>query len=55
MAGAEDATAESIATAAADSGAGPWFALPPLMHAAAQWTAFCGLHAGLAGPAPRRQ
>ena len=24
----------------------PWFAAPPLMHAAAQWTAFCGLHAG---------
>ena len=46
MAGAEDATAESIATAAANGGAAPWFALPPLMHAAAQWTAFCGLHGG---------
>ena len=26
--------------------AGPWYAMPPLMHAAAQWTAFCGLHIG---------
>jgi fatty-acyl-CoA synthase len=48
MAGVEDATAESIATAAAGWSAGPWFALPPLMHAAAQWTAFCGLHSGAA-------
>jgi fatty-acyl-CoA synthase len=46
MAGAEEATAESIATAAASGGAAPWFALPPLMHAAAQWTAFCGLNGG---------
>lgn len=46
MAGVEGATAESIATAAANGGVAPWFALPPLMHAAAQWTAFCGLHAG---------
>jgi len=46
MAGVEGATAESIATAATNGGAAPWFALPPLMHAAAQWTAFCGLHAG---------
>jgi fatty-acyl-CoA synthase len=46
MAGVEDATAESIATAAEGWSAGPWFALPPLMHAAAQWTAFCGLHSG---------
>jgi acyl-CoA synthetase (AMP-forming)/AMP-acid ligase II len=46
MAGAEDATADLIASAAANGGAAPWFALPPLMHAAAQWTAFCGLHGG---------
>lgn len=46
MAGAEDATAESIAAGARGWGAGPWYAVPPLMHAAAQWTAFCGLHAG---------
>ena len=45
MAGAEGATAESIA-AAATAGSGAWFAVPPLMHAAAQWTAFSGLHNG---------
>jgi acyl-CoA synthetase (AMP-forming)/AMP-acid ligase II len=45
MAGAEGATAESIAATAAGGG-GTWFAAPPLMHAAAQWTAFCGLHMG---------
>lgn len=45
MAGAEGATADSIATAAARDG-GAWFAVPPLMHAAAQWTAFSGLHNG---------
>jgi 3-oxocholest-4-en-26-oate---CoA ligase len=45
MAGADDATAESIA-AAATAGGGAWFAVPPLMHAAAQWTAFSGLHNG---------
>lgn len=45
MAGAEDATAESIADAAR-AGGGGWFAVPPLMHAAAQWTAFSGLHNG---------
>ena len=33
---------------------GPWFAAPPLMHAAAQWTAFCGLHDGRHRRAPRR-
>ena len=42
MAGAEDATAESIAAGAPGLAAGPWYAVPPLMHAAAQWTAFCG-------------
>lgn len=46
MAGAEGATAESIAAGAASYAGGPWFAVPPLMHAAAQWTAFCGLHSG---------
>lgn len=46
MAGVEGATAESIAEGARGWGAGPWYAVPPLMHAAAQWTAFCGLHAG---------
>jgi fatty-acyl-CoA synthase len=45
MAGVEGATAESI-TAGAAKGSGPWYAVPPLMHAAAQWTAFCGLHGG---------
>jgi fatty-acyl-CoA synthase len=46
MAGVEGATAESIAAAARAYDGGPWFAVPPLMHAAAQWTAFCGLHNG---------
>jgi acyl-CoA synthetase (AMP-forming)/AMP-acid ligase II len=45
MGGSEQATAESLA-ATASAGAGAWFAAPPLMHAAAQWTAFGGLHAG---------
>jgi fatty-acyl-CoA synthase len=45
MAGSEGATAESI-TAGATPGSGAWYAVPPLMHAAAQWTAFCGLHGG---------
>jgi 3-oxocholest-4-en-26-oate---CoA ligase len=42
----EDATPESIAEAARSNTGGPWYPVPPLMHAAAQWTAFCGLHAG---------
>ena len=46
MAGSEDATAESIAEAAAASRGSGWYAVPPLMHAAAQWTAFSGLHNG---------
>ena len=46
MAGAEGATAESIATGASGWGLGPWYAVPPLMHGAAQWTAFSGLHNG---------
>ncbi len=45
MAGGEGATAESIA-ATANAGGGGWYAVPPLMHAAAQWTAFSGLHNG---------
>ena len=45
MSGGEDATAESIAAALC---AEPqvWFAAPPLMHAAAQWTTFSALHQG---------
>ncbi len=45
MAGTEDATADSI-TEAALGGGSSWYPVPPLMHAAAQWTAFCCLHAG---------
>jgi fatty-acyl-CoA synthase len=45
MSGAEGATAEAIAEAAT-RGSGVWYAVPPLMHAAAQWTAFAGLHTG---------
>lgn len=43
MAGADGATAESIAASAAGP-ARVWFAAPPLMHAAAQWTVFSALH-----------
>jgi acyl-CoA synthetase (AMP-forming)/AMP-acid ligase II len=46
MAGAEGATAASIAAAADAESAGPWFPVAPLMHAAAQWTVFSGLHGG---------
>ena len=46
MAGAEGATASSIAAGAAGTPGGPWYAVPPLMHAAAQWTAFSGFHGG---------
>jgi acyl-CoA synthetase (AMP-forming)/AMP-acid ligase II len=45
MGGTDDATAESLATAAL-VGSGTWFAAPPLMHAAAQWTAFAAIHTG---------
>lgn len=45
MGGSESATEESLAKTAA-AGMGPWFAAPPLMHAAAQWTAFAGMHLG---------
>ncbi len=45
MGGAKNATFETIAAGTAGS---PqiWFAAPPLMHAAAQWTAFAALHQG---------
>lgn len=46
MAGVEGATAESIGAEAAAGAMGPWYAVPPLMHAAAQWTAYSGLHRG---------
>jgi len=45
MGGAEDLSSESLA-ARASAGGGVWFAAPPLMHAAAQWTAFAGIHSG---------
>lgn len=45
MGGSDVATADSLA-ATASAGAGTWFAAPPLMHAAAQWTAFGGLLSG---------
>jgi fatty-acyl-CoA synthase len=58
MGGAEGATAARIAAVAATAGGqtgaggsgrsrgGVWFAAPPLMHGAAQWTAFAGLLLG---------
>ena len=45
MGGTEGATRESL-SATASAGTGIWFAAPPLMHAAAQWTAFAGIHSG---------
>ena len=45
MGGSEGATTASIGTGA-DPGFGVWFPAPPLMHAAAQWTLFAGLHNG---------
>jgi fatty-acyl-CoA synthase len=45
MGGSETTTAASLAATAA-SGARTWFPAPPLMHAAAQWTAFAALHLG---------
>jgi fatty-acyl-CoA synthase len=45
MGGSEHTTPESLA-AAASADPGAWFAVPPMMHAAAQWTAFAGLHMG---------
>jgi len=48
MAGTDDTTEEAILDASSNgAGAGgPWYPVPPLMHAAAQWTAFSGLHQG---------
>jgi acyl-CoA synthetase (AMP-forming)/AMP-acid ligase II len=48
MAGSDDTTEQSIIDAAATgAGAGgPWYPVPPLMHAAAQWTAYSGLQQG---------
>jgi 3-oxocholest-4-en-26-oate---CoA ligase len=48
LAGVEGATAESIVEAAlSGTGAGgPWYPVAPLMHAAAQWTAFSALNQG---------
>jgi fatty-acyl-CoA synthase len=48
MAGVEGATPESIAEVVTSGGApaGAWYPVAPLMHAAAQWTAFSGLHQG---------
>jgi fatty-acyl-CoA synthase len=45
MGGVEGDSAESLAARAA-AGGGTWFPAPPLMHAAAQWTAFAGIHSG---------
>jgi fatty-acyl-CoA synthase len=45
MGGAEGATAETIAESARRNSQA-WFAAPPLMHAAAQWTVFAALHNG---------
>ena len=45
MGGSEDTTPESLASIAI-RGMGTWFAASPLMHAAAQWTAFACLHGG---------
>ena len=45
MGGTEDASRESL-RAKAIAGGGIWFAAPPLMHAAAQWTVFAGIHSG---------
>jgi fatty-acyl-CoA synthase len=45
MHGMDGATAETI-TSIATKPIGTWFAAPPLMHAAAQWTLFAGLVLG---------
>lgn len=45
MGGSEDATPDSLVATAA-RGMGTWFAASPLMHAAAQWTAFVCLLGG---------
>jgi fatty-acyl-CoA synthase len=43
--GREGITRDQIA-GIATTASGVWFAAPPLMHSAAQWTAFAGLNAG---------
>lgn len=43
MGGSDDASKDMLAGRAAAGGI-TWFAAPPLMHAAAQWTAFAGIH-----------
>jgi 3-oxocholest-4-en-26-oate---CoA ligase len=45
LGGRDDITAEEI-SATATACSERWYAAPPLMHAAAQWTAFNALHAG---------
>ena len=45
MGGGDGTTAEAMAKTAT-VGLGTWFAPPPLMHAAAQWTVFAGLLGG---------
>jgi acyl-CoA synthetase (AMP-forming)/AMP-acid ligase II len=45
MGGSETTTAERLVQTVT-SGAGVWFAAPPLMHAAGQWTAFAAMHLG---------
>ncbi len=45
MGGHDNGTPDQIA-ATARSGFGTWFAPPPLMHAAAQWTVYAGLLGG---------
>lgn len=45
MGGSDDASSEMLRARAAAGGL-TWFAAPPLMHAAAQWTAFAGIHSG---------
>jgi acyl-CoA synthetase (AMP-forming)/AMP-acid ligase II len=46
MGGSDTTTAERLAKTAADGGIGVWYPAPPLMHAAAQWTAFVALYGG---------
>jgi acyl-CoA synthetase (AMP-forming)/AMP-acid ligase II len=45
MGGTDDTSRKSL-TARASAGAITWFAAPPLMHAASQWTAFAGICSG---------
>ena len=46
MGGSRRRIAARALTARAAAGGGTWFAAPPLMHAAAQWTAFAAIHSG---------